>query len=177
MPYFVPACALSTIGTRTMRLPRKMVSTACHQFMPESIMPEASMYVGTHADIEIHSTAMSRMPHRRPERGTGAMSWLKYGEPLRSAVSSSMPVSRTTDVSGVLAIDGGCQLNYFPVRQLYESAIPQVTGVVSQLRQKVRSSRSQSHIQQELHLGQARCNLFVGQQRSVLDALLDVLWL
>ena len=34
------------------------------------------MYVGTQADIEIHSTAMSCVAHRRPDRGTGAMSWL-----------------------------------------------------------------------------------------------------
>ena len=76
MPYFVPAWALSTIGTSTMTLPRKIVSTACHQFMPPSIRPEASMYVGMQADMLIHSTAMSFMPHRRPARGTGAMSWL-----------------------------------------------------------------------------------------------------
>ena len=74
MPYFVPACALSTIGTSTIRLPRKIVRIACHQFMPWSIMPEASMYVGTQADIEIQSTARSFVPQRRFSRGTGAMS-------------------------------------------------------------------------------------------------------
>ena len=56
----MPAWALSTIGNSTITLPRKMVRIACHQFIPSSIMPEASMYVGTQADIEIHSTAMSR---------------------------------------------------------------------------------------------------------------------
>src|SRR5437868_5207984 len=61
MPYFVPAWALRIIGARTTRLPRKMVSTACHQFMPSSIIPEASMYVGTQAAMEIHRTAMSRV--------------------------------------------------------------------------------------------------------------------
>jgi hypothetical protein len=34
------------------------------------------MYVVTQADIEIQSTAMSRVDQRRPDRGTGAMSWL-----------------------------------------------------------------------------------------------------
>jgi hypothetical protein len=34
---------LSTIGTRTMTFPRKMVRTACHQFMPPPISDEASM--------------------------------------------------------------------------------------------------------------------------------------
>ena len=43
MPYFVPAWAFRTIGTSTIRFPRKTVSTACHQFMPSSISDEASM--------------------------------------------------------------------------------------------------------------------------------------
>ncbi len=42
-PYFVPACAFKTIGTRTMVLPRRMVSIACHQFMPASMKPPASV--------------------------------------------------------------------------------------------------------------------------------------
>ena len=43
MPYFAPACALSSIGTSTIRLPSRMVPIACHQFMPPAIKPEASM--------------------------------------------------------------------------------------------------------------------------------------
>ena len=43
MPYFVPACALSTMGINTMTLPRKMVRIACHQFIPPTIRLEASM--------------------------------------------------------------------------------------------------------------------------------------
>ncbi len=43
MPYFVPAWALSTMGSSTMRLPRKMVSTACDQFMPPPMSELASM--------------------------------------------------------------------------------------------------------------------------------------
>ena len=43
IPYFVPACALRTIGTSTMTFPRKIVNTACHQFMPPSTSPAASM--------------------------------------------------------------------------------------------------------------------------------------
>ena len=42
-PYFVPACALSIIGTSTMVLPSRMVSIACHQVMPCCIRPEASV--------------------------------------------------------------------------------------------------------------------------------------
>src|SRR5262245_22527920 len=70
MPYFVPAWAFSTIGMRTMTLPSKMVKIACHQFMPLplallSTSPEASMYVGMHAESEIHRTAISFNPHFR----------------------------------------------------------------------------------------------------------------
>ena len=43
MPYFAPACAFSSMGTSTMRLPNRMVPTACHQFIPPAIRPEASM--------------------------------------------------------------------------------------------------------------------------------------
>ena len=72
----VPACAFRTIGTSTMTLARKMIPIACHQFMPSAMSDEPCMYVVTHADMEIHSTAMSRAPHFRPEAGTGAMSRL-----------------------------------------------------------------------------------------------------
>jgi hypothetical protein len=59
-----------------MRLPRKTVRIACHQFMPSPISDEASMYVGMQADIEIHSAAKLSIPHLRPLVGTGAISAL-----------------------------------------------------------------------------------------------------
>ena len=34
MPYLVPACELSRIGASTIRLPIRIVSSACHQFIP-----------------------------------------------------------------------------------------------------------------------------------------------
>jgi hypothetical protein len=40
-PYFVPACALRIIGTRTIELPRRIVIIACHQVIPCCISPEA----------------------------------------------------------------------------------------------------------------------------------------
>src|SRR6267378_1721070 len=43
MPYLVPGCELSRIGTRTIVFPRRMVISACDQFMPAAINPEASM--------------------------------------------------------------------------------------------------------------------------------------
>ena len=42
-PYLVPACALSIIGMRTMVLPSRIVSIACHQFIPDSMKPPASV--------------------------------------------------------------------------------------------------------------------------------------
>ena len=75
MPYRVPAWAFKTIGTSTMQLARKIVSTASSQFMPRSIIDDAIMYVGTQADMLIQRTARSRVPHFRPAAGTGARSW------------------------------------------------------------------------------------------------------
>jgi hypothetical protein len=57
MPYLVPGWALSRMGPSTMMLPRPMVSSACHQFMPTAMSPPASMYVGMQWAIEIHSAA------------------------------------------------------------------------------------------------------------------------
>src|SRR5437867_2577137 len=42
-PYFVPACAFRIMGTSTMVLPSRMVIIACHQFMPASMNPPASV--------------------------------------------------------------------------------------------------------------------------------------
>ncbi len=43
MPYFAPACAFSSMGMSTIRLPSRMVPMACHQLMPPAMSPEASM--------------------------------------------------------------------------------------------------------------------------------------
>ena len=43
MPKRVPAWAISTIGTQTIRLPSMMVRMACHQFIPPPTRPAASM--------------------------------------------------------------------------------------------------------------------------------------
>jgi hypothetical protein len=42
-PYFVPACAFRIIGMRTMVLPSRIVTIACHQFMPASMNAPASV--------------------------------------------------------------------------------------------------------------------------------------
>ena len=43
MPYFVPASALRIIGITTTRLPRKIVTMACDQFIPPPMSDDASM--------------------------------------------------------------------------------------------------------------------------------------
>jgi hypothetical protein len=57
IPYLVPACAFSTIGTSTMMLPSRIVKIACFQLIPPAINPDASMYVGMHTAIDTHSAA------------------------------------------------------------------------------------------------------------------------
>src|SRR4051812_47455233 len=86
MPYFVPACAFSTIGISTIRLPRKMVRTDCHQFIPPLTSDEASWYVGMQADIEIHSAAIDHTDQFRWYGVVGARSAFHSGEDERSSL-------------------------------------------------------------------------------------------
>ena len=55
IPYFAPACAFSSIGTSTIRFPKRIVKIACFQFIPPAISDDASMYVVTSIDIENHN--------------------------------------------------------------------------------------------------------------------------
>ena len=58
MPYFfAPACALRSMGTRTIRFPNRIVPTACHQLIPARD-ETAGEHVGGDAD-----------GHGNPERG------------------------------------------------------------------------------------------------------------
>src|SRR5262252_2970527 len=99
MPYLVPAWPFRIIGTRTMRLARTMVSTACHQFMPSSIRDDASMYVGTQAAMATHSAAMSRRRHVRWAVVVGARSGLKYEEAeISSCGSTRTPAKAASSV-------------------------------------------------------------------------------
>ncbi len=54
MPYFVPAWLISSIGTRTIRLPRKIVKMAWVQLIPMPIRPEARSQLGTLIDMPTH---------------------------------------------------------------------------------------------------------------------------
>ena len=53
---FRPGCELSRIGINTIVLPRRIVSSACHQLMPAATRPDASMYVGMQCAMLTHAT-------------------------------------------------------------------------------------------------------------------------
>jgi hypothetical protein len=53
----VPGCEFRRIGTSTIVLPSRIVISACHQFIPADIRPEASMYVGMQCAMLIHRAA------------------------------------------------------------------------------------------------------------------------
>ena len=57
MPYFVPGCEFSRIGISTIVLPSRIVSSACHQFIPALISPDDNMYVGMQCAMLIQSAA------------------------------------------------------------------------------------------------------------------------
>ena len=89
IPYRVPAWAFNTIGISTTTFPRNTVSTAWCQFMPWSISPDASMYVGMQADMLIHSAAIDQTLHVRCLSVVGARSSFQSGEVERSPVCST----------------------------------------------------------------------------------------
>src|SRR6201987_5060538 len=74
------------MGIKTIKLPRKTVRMASPQFIPPPISEDASIYVGIHADIEIHKAAKLASPHFLRSHETGARSSL-YSEPARAASS------------------------------------------------------------------------------------------
>src|SRR5437867_3335498 len=88
-PYFVPAWAFSIMGTRTMELPSRIVSMACHQFMPASMNPPASVYVVMTTLIPIQSAAMFQVDHVLSRIVVGARSGFHNGLAETSVVSSS----------------------------------------------------------------------------------------
>src|ERR1700751_4918792 len=90
------------MGIKTIKLPRKTVRMASHQFMPPPISEDASMYVGIHADIEIHKAAKLASPHFLRSHETGARSSL-YSEPARAASSAE------ASNAGIASM-GGCGL-------------------------------------------------------------------
>src|ERR1700704_1452203 len=95
------------MGTKTIKLPRKTVRMASHQFMPPPISEDASMYVGMHADIEIHKAAKLASPHFLRSHETGARSSL-YSEPARAASSAEASIAGVASMGGLRVT--GCGL-------------------------------------------------------------------
>src|SRR5690242_8342251 len=54
IPYLVPGCELSRMGTSTIVLPSRIVNNAWPHDMPCAMSPDANMYVGMQCAIEIH---------------------------------------------------------------------------------------------------------------------------
>src|SRR5260221_6934337 len=88
------------MGIKTIKLPRKTVRMASHQFMPPPISEDASMYVGIHADIEIHKAAKLASPHFLRSHETGARSSL-YSEPARAASSADASNAGIASMGGL----------------------------------------------------------------------------
>src|SRR3954447_23710861 len=86
IPYFVPGCALSSIGISTITLPSETVSRPCHHVIPAAIRPDASVYVVVTIERPIHSAAKSYVPQVRRLASVGARSPLDSGD---SAIDGS----------------------------------------------------------------------------------------
>src|SRR5262245_49019760 len=102
IPYLVPACALRTIGTRTIVLPRRIVIIACHQFMPASMKPPASVYVVMTTLMPIQSAAMFHVDQVLSLIVVGARSRFQRG--LLETSRSSSTKSRLKQKSRALEI-------------------------------------------------------------------------
>lgn len=76
MPYFGPACPVSSIGTSTITLARAMVNTACFQSMPTAIRPEASVHDAVLWAMPTHSAEKLYVVQVRFSTGTGSRSSL-----------------------------------------------------------------------------------------------------
>src|SRR5688572_7699950 len=94
-PYFVPACAFRIMGTSTIVLPRRIVTIACHQFMPCDMSPDASVYVVMTTLMPIQSAAMLYVDHVRRSGSVGARSAFQSG---LSAMLSDGPAAGGANV-------------------------------------------------------------------------------
>ena len=90
------------MGMSTMTLARKIVRTACDQFMPPLMSEEASMYVVMQADMEIHRAAKLKTPHLRRDKGTGAKSALHDRLWAISASTSGALAKRPDDATSIV---------------------------------------------------------------------------
>src|SRR5260221_9461136 len=87
---------------------------ASNKFIPPPISEDASMYVGIHADIEIHKAAKLASPHFLRSHETGARSSL-YSEPARAASSAEASNAGIASIGGLRVTScelqvAGCEL-------------------------------------------------------------------
>src|SRR5678815_1592688 len=78
-PYFVPAWALRIMGMSTIVFPSRIVIIACHQFIPASMKPPASVYVVMTTLMPIQSAAMFQVDQVRSLIVVGARSLFQSG--------------------------------------------------------------------------------------------------
>lgn len=76
MPYFGPACPVSSIGNSTIRLASAIVKTACFQSMPSVTRLEASSQDGMLCAMPTQSAAKLYVVQLRRATGTGSRSAL-----------------------------------------------------------------------------------------------------
>src|SRR5207249_11604387 len=100
-PYLVPACAFRIMGTSTMVFPSRMVIIACHQFMPASMNPPASVQVVITTLMPIQSAAMFHVDHVRSRMVVGARSRVQGGLDDTSRSSSTKSSAGTACVRAV----------------------------------------------------------------------------
>ena len=102
-PYFVPACPLANMGSRTMRFARVMHAMPCATEKPTSTTDPASVYAGTHTTRPIQRDAMSTASNVRSRASTGARSALmSVGEGFegaRASMGSDTPRGSAGDVA------------------------------------------------------------------------------
>src|SRR5260370_9757405 len=71
-----------------------------HKSEPPPISEDASIYVGIHADIEIHKAAKLASPHFLRSHETGARSSL-YSEPARAASNAEASIAGVASIGGL----------------------------------------------------------------------------
>src|SRR5216117_3604375 len=90
IPYFVPACELSTIGMSTTKLPSTTEPTAACHDQPRSTRLDAKVYVGIQIAIPIQSDAMCHQFQVRRSESTGARSEFVSDMSNRGALRSAV---------------------------------------------------------------------------------------
>jgi len=100
MPYFAPACAFNIIGIRTIKLPSRIVPTACFQFIPPAISDGASVDVVTSIDMENQSvTGFVSGPGTRRKKWSGPAPRCRAGVGMKNLVGAVLCHRDTSTLS------------------------------------------------------------------------------